>query len=166
MKEVFVSGLAFDSITKAPVMLLKEMEGQKILPIWIGMNEASVIAIELSGVKYKRPLTHDLLKSVINGFDAVLQRVVISSLHENTFYAKVYLLAPENALIEIDARPSDSIAMALKMKARIFISPELEDSFISLSNDDIPPDSNDYDPMDLRFRLRGIKPEDFDDFKL
>ncbi len=163
MTEVFVSDLAFDSVTKSPVVLLKERDGDRVLPIWIGMNEASVIALELSGMKYKRPLTHDLLKSVINGFDAVLQKVVVSSLKDNTFFAKFYLLAPGNSIIEIDARPSDSIAMALKMKARIYVAPDLDQSFVSLADDESPSDSGaSFDPMELKHRLRGIKPDDFD----
>ena len=169
MIEVYVSGLAYDTITKAPVVLLKELDSLRVLPIWIGMNEASVIALELSGMSYKRPLTHDLMKSILTGFNAALQKVVVSSLKDNTFYAKFYILAPGNSIIEIDARPSDSIAMALKMKSKIYISPELEDSFIQLSpvSDDSPePENKDFDPMDLKNRLRNIKPEDFGDFSL
>ncbi len=169
MIEVYVSGLAYDSVTNAPVVLLKGHDHLRVLPIWIGMNEASVIAMELSGMSYKRPLTHDLLKSVLNGFDAVIQKIVISTLKDNTFYAKFYILASGNSIIEIDARPSDSIAMALKMKAPIYVSEDLNGSFIQFSppSDDAP-ESNDekIDPMDLRNRLRNIKPEDFGDFNL
>jgi len=169
MLEVFISGLAYDTVTKAPVVLLQERDGSRILPIWIGMNEASVIALELSGITYKRPLTHDLMKSILSGFDAVLQKVVVSSLKDNTFYAKFYILAPGNSIIEIDARPSDSIAMALKMKSKIYVSDDIEDSMVEFSRaDDDDPDSEavDDDPMDVRNRLRNIKPEDFGNFNL
>ncbi len=169
MREVYVSGLAFDTLSKAPVVLLKEIDGQRVLPIWIGPNEAAVIALELSGVSPKRPLTHDLLKSVINGFNAKLQKIVVSSLKENTYYAKFYIHANENSIIEIDARPSDSVAMALKMVAPIYISDELENSLIELlpSSDDAPIDDDSIiDPMDLRSRLRNIKPEDFGNYNL
>lgn len=167
MFEVYVSGLAFDTVTNAPVVLLKERDGDRVLPIWIGMNEASVIALEISGVQYKRPLTHDLMKSVLNGFNAQLQKIIVSSLRDNTFYAKFYILASENAIIEIDARPSDSIAMALKMNAPIYISDELDDSLIDLSTTDIiETGDEEFDPYDLRNRLRNIKPEDFGDFNL
>ena len=169
MIEMYVSGMAFDTVTNAPVVLLKERHGQRVLPIWIGTNEASVIALELSGMSYKRPLTHDLIKSILNGFSAVLQKIVVSSLKENTFYAKFYILASEKSIIEIDARPSDSIAMALKMKAPIYVSTDLEDSLIQL----LPPKDSDpgqqdesADSFDLRNRLRNIKPEDFGDFNL
>lgn len=169
MTEVYISGLAYDTVTNAPVVLLKEHDSLRILPIWIGLSEASVIAMELSGMSYKRPLTHDLLKSVLNGFDAVIQKIVISSLKDNTFYAKFYIISSGNSIFEIDARPSDSIAMALKMKAPIYVSDDLNSSFIQLSppSDDDPESNNeDFDPMDLKNRLRNIKPEDFGDFNL
>ena len=102
MLEVYVSGLAFDTLSKAPVVLLKEIDGQRVLPIWIGPNEAAVIALELSGVSSKRPLTHDLLKSVMNGFNAKLQKIVVSSLKENTYFEKIYMRANENSIIQID----------------------------------------------------------------
>jgi len=174
MIEVYVSGLAFDTISNAPVVLLKEREGERILPIWIGPNEAGVIALELSGMSYKRPLTHDLLKAVLNGCNARLQKVIVSSLKDNTFYAKFYILASENEIIEIDARPSDSISMALKMNAPIYISEELEDSLVELSmtdEEDTDDDTGEEDDeflsrIDLRKRLRNIKPEDFGNYNL
>lgn len=169
MNEVYVSGLAFDTLSRAPVVLLKEVNGNRVLPIWIGPNEAAVIALELSGVTYKRPLTHDLLKSVLNGFNAKLQKIVVSSLKDNTYFAKFFIQADENSIIEIDARPSDSVAMALKMNAPIYISEEIESSLIELmpSSDDGPEDDNTFtDPLDLKNRLRNIKPEDFGNYNL
>ena len=105
----------------------------------------------------------------LKGFNAVLQKIVVSSLKDNTFYAKFYILASESSIIEIDARPSDSIAMALKMKAPIYVSYELEDSLIHLSSpavDEPDQEDDDFNPMDLKNRLRNIKPEDFGDFNL
>ena len=167
MIEAYVSGLAFDTLSNAPVVLLQERNGKRILPIWIGPNEAGAIALELSGIAYRRPLTHDLLKSIMNGFNAVLQKIVVSSLQENTFFAKFYIQASENEIIEIDARPSDSIAMALKMKAPIYISEELGDSMIELSQENEASDDDDsISPTDLKKRLRNINPEDFGDFNL
>ena len=166
MIEVYVSALAFDTLGNSPVVLLKERNNDRVLPIWIGLNEASVIAMELSGVAYKRPLTHDLVKSILTGFNAALQRVVISSLKDNTFYAKFYIVASSNSIIEIDARPSDSIAMALKMMSPIFVSDELEDSMVLLSGPDSPSDDSadqTDEPLDFGARLRNIRPEDFGD---
>ncbi len=168
MIEVYVSGLAYDSLSNAPVVLLKERTSERVLPIWIGPSEAGAIALELSGVAYRRPLTHDLLKAVLNGFNATVQKIVVSSLKENTFYAKFYIQASEREIIEIDARPSDSIAMALKMQAPIYISDELSDSMVTLSPDSPTPGSDaDTTPMsDLKKRLKNIDPEDFGDFNL
>ena len=113
-------------------------------------------------------MTHDLLKSVMNGLNAVLQKVVVSSLKDSTFYAKFYIQASENEIIEIDARPSDSVAMAIKMKAPIYISDDLDDSLVelSLSAEESIEDNDAISPMDLKKRLRNIKPEDFGDFNL
>jgi hypothetical protein len=159
-------------------VLLKERQGERVLPIWIGPNEAGVIALELSGMLYKRPLTHDLLKSILKGFNAELQKVVVSSLQENTFYAKFYIQASLHEIIEIDARPSDSIAMALKMHAPIFISEELENSLILLSSEgeegggesgegEDTEEGRDFTAwQDLRKRLRNIRPEDFGNYNL
>jgi len=169
MREVYVSGLAFDTLFKAPVVLLKEVDGEKVLPIWIGPNEAAVIALELSGVSSKRPLTHDLLKSVLNGFSAKLQKIVVSSLQENTYFAKFYIQENENSIIEIDARPSDSVAMALKMDSPIFIADDLDESLIELTpSETVAPEDDDpvTDSTDLRRRLRNIKPEDFGNYNL
>ena len=177
MIEVYVSGMAFDTASNAPVVLLREREGDRVLPIWIGANEAGVIALELAGTSYRRPLTHDLLRSVLHGFNAELQKVVVSGLEENTFYAKFYIQASENEIIEIDARPSDSIAMALKMDAPIFISDDLENSLIEIDTESAGDDADDDDfdeeaesdfsaQMELRKRLRNIKPEDFGNYDL
>lgn len=179
MIEVYVSGLAFDTLSNAPVVLLKERDGERVLPIWIGPNEAGVIALELSGMNYKRPLTHDLIRSLLRGFNAELQRVLVSTIEENTFYAKIYIRASENEIMEIDARPSDSIAVALKMGAPIFISEDIEDSLIHLSegveaggsdeeNAEEYPDSTPESNMaqELRRRLRNIRPEDFGNYNL
>lgn len=167
MFEVYVSGLAFDSLSRSPVVLLKEIDGRGILPIWIGPNEAAVIALELSDIAPKRPLTHDLMKSVLKGFNARVQRIVVSALEENTYYAKFYIMAGGNEIIEIDARPSDSIAMALKMESPIFIADELRSSLVELSpGDGSESDDAGIDPTDLNSRLRRINPEDFGNFNL
>ncbi|MFC1651279.1 bifunctional nuclease family protein, partial [Candidatus Latescibacterota bacterium] len=141
----------------------------RVLPIWIGPNEAAVIALDLSGVSYKRPLTHDLLKSVLNGFNAKLQKIVVSSLKDNTYFAKFYIQADKNSIIEIDARPSDSVAMALKMESPVFISEEIESSLIEFdqpNDDDMDIDDDSPDLMDLKKRLRNINPEDFGNYNL
>ncbi|HMB68788.1 MAG TPA: bifunctional nuclease family protein [bacterium] len=124
MIEMKVSGLAIDERTQTPVVLLKEKDGTRMLPIWIGPSEASSIAIELTGRKFQRPLTHDLLKTVIDGLNATVPKIAIVELREKTYFAKVFLERDEE-LIAIDARPSDCIALALRTDSPIFVSEEL-----------------------------------------
>ncbi len=158
--EVSVSGLGIDGSTSSPVVILKEKDGGRVLPIWIGHNEASAIAMEMAGVKFKRPLTHDLLKSFLVAFKANLIKVIIGDLKDNTYYASL-LLKTGNETISIDARPSDSIALALRVKAPIFTTSNLlTDIPVNLSS------SEEYDPERLRERLKGMNPEDFGRFTL
>ena len=124
MIQVRVSGLAVDQTTQNPVVLLEALEEKGVLPIWIGQPEASAIAFQLAGQTFERPLTHDLLRIVIEGFEARVKKVVITELRGNTFYAKIYLGRGEE-ILAIDARPSDSIALALRTQAPMFVSDEL-----------------------------------------
>jgi len=119
--QVRVAHLGLDRTTNTPVVILQEQEGERVLPIWIGPAEASAIAMELAGVKFARPLTHDLLKQVILGLGADLRKVIITQVKENTYYAELHIYRGD-AVIQIDARPSDSIAVALRLKAPIFTS--------------------------------------------
>ena len=121
---MIVSGLAIDERTHTPVVLLKEKSGERMLPIWIGPSEASSIAIQLTGRKFQRPLTHDLLKTIVQGLGARIPKIAIVELRDKTYYAKVYL-ERASELISIDARPSDCIALALRTQSPIFVSEEL-----------------------------------------
>ena len=160
MIEVTVSGLGINGSSNSPVVILKEKDGSRVLPIWIGHNEASAIAMELAGVKFKRPLTHDLLKMLLVSLNAELLKVVISELKENTYYAHLYLKHGNNS-VSIDARPSDSIALALRMKAPVFtIDSLLTDTPIEVSK------QKEYDPEQLRQQLKDMSPEDFGKFSL
>ncbi|UCE17628.1 MAG: bifunctional nuclease family protein [Gemmatimonadota bacterium] len=158
MRKVNVSGLAIDSNSNSPVVLLKESGGSGILPIWIGPAEASAIAMELAGLNMKRPLTHDLLRTVIDGLGAKVLKVVVNDLVGQTFYAEIYL-QHENSLVKIDARPSDSIALALKAKAPIFVSKKIF-AFDEESSDI----SEEQRAEELRARLQRINPEDFGNY--
>ncbi len=122
--EMAVSGLAIDERTHTPVVMLREKGGSRMLPIWIGPSEASAIAIELTGRKFQRPLTHDLLKTVIEGLDARVPRIAIVDLRDKTYYAKVFL-ERDAEVLTIDARPSDCIALALRTGSPIFVREEL-----------------------------------------
>jgi bifunctional DNase/RNase len=108
-------------------VLLKEKDGDRVLPIWIGPAEASAIAMELEGVAAQRPMTHDLLKSIIEGLEARVVRVQINALKKSTFYARVFLQR-DDSIVSVDARPSDSIALALRTKAPIYVAEEVIDS--------------------------------------
>ncbi len=158
--EVSVNGLALDVTTNSPVVMLGPADSEKVLPIWIGHYEAWAIAMEMSGMPSKRPMTHDLLRKVIEGLKAEVVRVEILDLKDQTFYARVVLRNNGNEL-GIDARPSDSIALALKAKAPIFANPKLFD----LKQ---PPAGSKQadDPQDLKDRLKRINPEDFGKYSL
>lgn len=160
MVEVKVAGLAIDERSKTPVVILQEIGGGRVLPIWIGPTEAGAIAMEIAGKKFQRPLTHDLMKTVIEGLKATVTRVHITELRENTFYAKIFI-ARDSEILSIDARPSDSIALAIRVKSPIYVAPEL------LSNDRPPePVSDEERARALQRHLRDMNPEDFGKFSL
>jgi len=125
--QVRVTGLATDPSTNNPVVLLEALERKGVLPIWIGHPEAQAIAFQLAGQSFERPLTHDLLRIVIDGLDAKVTKIVVTELRGNTFFAKIYL-ARGDEVLAIDARPSDSIALALRAQAPIFVTTELFES--------------------------------------
>lgn len=115
-----VKALIVDPVANMPVVILRDDEDKSFLPIWVGVFEANAIALQLEGVKTPRPLTHDLLKDTISLLGAVVERVVITRLHENTFYAEIHLLAGGRPVV-IDSRPSDAIALALRASSPVFV---------------------------------------------
>lgn len=161
MVEVSVSGLALDVSTNAPVVILAPPNDSRILPIWIGHYEAWAIAMELSEIPSKRPMTHDLLKSVLGELDAEVTKVSVTDMKESTFYA-VITLKSNGKSVEVDARPSDSIALALKTKAPIFVN----SSLFNLRSIEDSEESKQYDPDELKQRLKNINPEDFGKYSL
>lgn len=120
--EVELARIVIDETRAEQVVVLREKKGSRMLPIVIGLPEAAAIKMEVQNVRPLRPMTHDLLKDTINGLGAKLEKIVIDSLKENTFYAKLYLVDKASDPIIIDARPSDSIALALRIKAPIFVA--------------------------------------------
>ncbi|MEX0912687.1 MAG: bifunctional nuclease family protein [Gemmatimonadota bacterium] len=124
MIEIRVQSLGLDQVSKTPVVILQETEGERMLPIWIGPSEASAIAMELAGMKFSRPLTHDLAASLIRGLGGALQRVIITRVEENTYYAEL-VIQRGTEMFSVDARPSDSIAIALRLQARLFTQDDL-----------------------------------------
>lgn len=174
--EVIVQRLGLDRPSNTPVVVLRELEGERILPIWIGGNEAAAIAMHLSGVDIGRPLTHDLLVSVLNGLGGRLERVVITRVESNTYYAEL-VIRRNGEFVKVDARPSDSIAVALRTGARIFAEHELLER-IQLEiaeEEEAPADeveagaedpsvSEGMSPEELEEYLRKLNPEDFGRF--
>jgi len=118
--EMLIKGLMVDPITNMPIIILRDKDGQKVLPIWVGVFEANAIALQIENVATPRPMTHDLLKNVIQDLEATVTKIVVSDLKENTFYAMIYLQR-HGETIAIDARPSDAIALALRTRVPIFV---------------------------------------------
>lgn len=123
---VEVSRLVYDESIQTPVVILKENNGKRILPIWIGHAEASAIAYAMEDVQVERPLTHDLITRILMGVGAKVEKIVINQLKDNTFYARI-ILDLDSGVVTIDARPSDSIAIALRANAPIFVSRDVMD---------------------------------------
>jgi len=119
--EMTIKGLMVDPITIMPIIILRDKERQRVLPIWVGVFEANAIALQIENVTTPRPMTHDLLRNVIHDLDATVQKVVVSDLQDNTFYAIIYLDV-KGETVAIDSRPSDAIALALGNSAPVYVS--------------------------------------------
>ncbi len=168
MLEVSVAHLGLEKNTNTPIVVLQEKDGDRMIPIYIGLAEANAIAMELADVKFDRPLTHDLMQQVIIGLGAELSRVVLTRVEKSTYYAELHLRRDDH-VIQIDARPSDSIAIALRLKAPIFAAEDLLN--ISSSEQTIVPDISgetlDSDTLKsdaLKKHLEKLNPEDFGKF--
>lgn len=162
MVEVRVAHLGLDRNTNTPVVILQEKEGERVLPIWIGPAEASAIAMELAGVKFARPLTHDLVKQIIVGMGGDLRRVLITQVKENTYYAELHIHRDDH-VVQVDARPSDSIAVALRLKAPIFTQEDLLE-LTSVDTGGEPGSQQSWDAEALKNYLQNLDPEDFGKF--
>ena len=122
--EVQIRGLMMDPVTNMPIIVLKDVASDMVLPIWVGMFEANAIALELEKTATPRPMTHDLLQNVTRGLNAEVTRVVVSELREDTFHAIVWMKQAGD-VVAVDARPSDAIAMALRWDCPIYVSREV-----------------------------------------
>ncbi len=174
--EVRVQSLALDRTTNTPVVILQEVGGDRVLPIWIGPGEASAIAMQLAEMEFSRPLTHDLLCSVLKSLGGTLQKVIITRVQKSTYYAEL-IVRRNGDVYSLDARPSDSIAVALRVDALIFADDTLlEAASIEIADEEIAstgesqqrlevidPDAS-MDAEELKEYLRGLDPEDFGRF--
>jgi bifunctional DNase/RNase len=158
VQEMVIYGVSFDVIGKQPIVLLKTVEGNRFLPIWIGHPEAAAILIKLQGTKLPRPMTHDLLTSIIGRFEADVARITVTDLKDSTFYATLTLNKDGNE-IEIDSRPSDALALAVRTEAPIFAATALVDE----NAIEFEREVDDTEEIVESFRdfLEGVSPDDF-----
>ncbi len=157
--EMIVKGLIVDPVNNMPVVILSNIDGTKILPIWIGVFEANAISLKLERIETPRPMTHDLLRNLLHSLEVKVKKVVICDIKDNTFYALIYL-ERDGEIIKIDSRPSDAIALALRVDSPIFV----EDSVLTRAH------TTEMDWVDdkekLQQWLEKLKPEDFGKYKM
>ena len=158
--EMTIKGLMIDPITNMPIVILKDKMSERVLPIWVGVFEANAIALQIENVSTPRPMTHDLLRNILSEIDADVQRIVVSELKENTFYAMIYL-DRNGETMAIDARPSDAIALALRTKSPIFVEEDVVESAKGL---DLSKDTTDSER--LQKWLEGLNPDDLGKYKM
>jgi len=158
--EMTIKGLMVDPITNMPIIILRDKDGQKVLPIWVGIFEANAIALQIENVATPRPMTHDLLKNIISDLEASVQKIVVCDLKENTFYALIHILV-SGQVVAVDARPSDAIALALRTKAPIFVEDSVIENARSL---DMTSEKADSDR--LQKWLESLDPEELGKYKM
>ena len=158
--EMTIKGLMVDPITNMPIIILRDKDGQRVLPIWVGVFEANAIALQMENVTTPRPMTHDLLKNVIQDLRASIDKIVVSDLKENTFYALIHLQVNGEPLA-VDARPSDAIALALRARAPIYVEDRVIDNAKTV---DFAPDKGDAER--LQKWLESLDPDDMGKYKM
>ena len=159
MQEMTVYALQYDSVGRQPIVLLRTSDERLLLPIWIGPNEANAIMAKLRGSEPSRPMTHDLLQSVVDAMGAAIVRVTVTELRDNTYYA-VITLRVNGEEIEIDSRPSDAIALAVRVEAPIFAADDVvEESAVEAETPE--PDQEDEVVDEFRRFLDDVRPDDF-----
>jgi hypothetical protein len=169
MIEMKIRGLTLDPLTNMPIIILKDSEGKHAPPIWVGIFEANAIALEMENISTPRPMTHDLIKNILVEAKAIVSHIVIDELKDNTFFAKICIKANGNET-NVDSRPSDAIALALRLKVPVYVEEKVveEAKSIDLSekNIDLTDKSNLEDPSKWKKWLENLKPEDFGKYKM
>ncbi len=161
MQEMHIYGVSFDLVGKQPIVLLKTADGNKFLPIWIGHPEAAAILMKLQSQAPPRPMTHDLLSDMLDQLGAQIVRITVTELRENTFYAQI-TLQQDGGEIEIDSRPSDAIALAIRAEAPIFAADRvIEESAIEFEGEEIDQDRLDEEVAKFRNFLDEVTPDQF-----
>ncbi|OGC06566.1 hypothetical protein A2526_01695 [candidate division WOR-1 bacterium RIFOXYD2_FULL_36_8] len=156
MIQMSVGGLGFDPRNLSPVVLLRDLEEFNFLPIWIGVFEAASIATVLQGITPPRPMTHDLFKSVIEGLNAKIDRIVINDVKEGTFFSKIELIAADKNRVAIDARPSDAIALSLRADVPIFVAEN-----VMMQAKLVNSEKDAEETQKFKEFINNLKPEDF-----
>lgn len=159
-----VSGIAIDPFANTPIVILKDLEEHNIVPIWIGILEASAIAAELEKINLSRPLTHVLIKNTLEALSIKLDRIEVNDLKDNTFYASLFLKSGDKE-IEVDARPSDAIALALSMDSNIYVKDEIieKSKRVDMSDEKA---KKEYEKKKWAEILESMSPEDFGKYKM
>jgi bifunctional DNase/RNase len=158
--EVRIRGLMMDPSTHMPIVVLNDLAGEVVLPIWVGLFEANAIALEIEKATTPRPMTHDLLRNVIHGLNARVTRVVVGALHEDTFHATIWM-DQAGEVVALDARPSDAIALALRSDCPIFVSKEVLEHARRASSG-----STSLSPDDLRRWLENLNDDEMGRYKM
>ena len=159
--EMTIKGLMVDPITNTPIIILRDKDGQRVLPIWVGVFEANAIALQIENVQTPRPMTHDLLKNIIDDLSAQVERIVVTELKENTFYALIHLRRNGHS-IEVDARPSDAIALALRTRSPIFVEEAVIQNARSVENSR----ESSMDVTRLQKWLEGLSEDELGKYKM
>jgi bifunctional DNase/RNase len=158
--EMKIRGLMMDPVTNMPIVVLKDVGGESVLPIWVGVYEANAIALEIEKVSTPRPMTHDLIKNLLLGLDTHVHKVVVSELRDDTFFAVIWM-ERDGKVISLDSRPSDALALALRLDCPIFVDEEVLKSSKSTGTS-----SDRVSSEDLRKWLEGLNDEDLGRYKM
>lgn len=158
--EMTIKGLMVDPITNTPIVILRDADGQRALPIWVGIFEANAITLQIENVATPRPMTHDLLRNVIQDLKATVERIVVCDVHDNTYYAMIYVTR-EGQTMAIDARPSDAIALALRTRSPIFVEETVIEHAKTVDFNAEKPDAD-----RLHKWLESLDPEDLGKYKM
>jgi bifunctional DNase/RNase len=158
--EMKIRGLMMDPVTNMPIVVLKDVDGDTVLPIWVGVYEANAIALEIEKVTTPRPMTHDLIKNLLIGFDTHVHKVVVNELREDTFFAVIWM-ERDGKVMSMDSRPSDALALALRLDCPIFVDEEVLKSSKSASTS-----ADRLSAEDLRKYLEGLNDEDLGRYKM
>lgn len=164
LHEVNIASMAIDPTSNTPIIILKSVKGDQAVPIWIGLLEATSIASALRDIKFDRPMTHDLFKNFVDNLEMVVSKVEVCDLKDNTFYARIYFVSKDKSF-DMDARPSDAIAIALRFGAPIFVDDKIFDKS-QMAEGDYEVLNKSEDGKKWAEYLEGLSPEDFGKYKV